>query len=674
LWSIYEGLSEGNESPLQPLSIQYGDFVHWQQEWLASENCQKELQFWTRQLAAPVPVLNFPTDHPPRNRPASKGAMETLLMPDELIRSLKSFSQSQEVTMFMLTLAAFGALLQKYAEQDDFVVGSPVANRKAETEPLIGPFSGPISLRFNLSGNPTLKELLVRVREMTLEALAHADLPFEVLHDKLEVRSIQGRNPLSQCYFFYQTAFLQPRTLPEVTITPLPDFALGTHFELQLGLLERREGLRAQLEYNSDLFEAATIKQVLSDFRLILETILKDPSATIGDLPISVTRRRLTDAEPGLPAETVAAIEDEVESKLSEIWKQVLGIKTVGPLQNYFELGGTSLLAVRLFAEVEKAFKVKLPLAVLFEAQTIAALAQVLREGGNVVWSPLVEIQPHGDRPPFFCIHGGGGNVLIYRDLSKRLGPDQPFYGLQSQGLDGTRGYLSRIEDMAALYVKEIRSVQPNGPYLLGGYCMGGTVAYEMAQQLTAVGEDVAVLALFDTLNWVKIPAGSFSTQLFHQTQRLVFHAGNFLLLNSKDKWKFFQEKWKVLRSRSSVWSGMLFGKMMTTRQGGKSESLILAEIWEMNDRAIVNYVPRSYPGVVTDFRPTKQYRKYGSNAHWEQLALGGERVVALPVYPAGMLLEPFVKDLARALESCINEVIRKYFSTGNHAKVTASR
>lgn len=658
LWSIYEGLSDGHKSPLSPLAIQYGDFVHWQQEWLASENCKKELQFWTKQLAAPVPVLNFPTDRPARNRPSSKGAMETLLLPEDLVRPLKSLSQSQEVTMFMLTLAAFGALLHRYAEQDDFVIGSPVANRKPETEPLIGPFSGPISLRFNLSGNPTLGELLVRVREMTLEALSHADLPFEVLHDKLEVRSVHGRNPLSQCYFFYQTAFLQPRNLPDVTVTPLPDFALGTHFELQLGLLERREGLRAQLEYNPDLFESATIKQVLVDFRQILGTMIENLDRHIDDLAIPVIRRQTAAAEVDSPVDATALLQDETEKQLAGIWEKVLGIKSIGPHQNYFELGGTSLLAVRLFTEVEKVFKVKIPLAVLFEAQTVAALARILREGVTSAWSSLVEIQPRGDRPPFFCMHGGGGNVLIYRDLSRHLGPEQPFYGLQSQGLDGARSYLNRIEEMASLYVKEIKMIQPRGPYFLGGYCMGGTVAYETAQQLTAAGEEVALLALFDTLNWVKIPAGSFVTRLFYQTQRLIFHAGNFLLLNFKDKVKFFREKTKVLRDRSSVWQGILFGKIMKKHNGEKPESLILAEIWEINDRAILNYVPRPYPGVVTDFRPMKQYLKYGSDSHWDDLAVGGQHVITLPVYPAGMLLEPFVKDLAKVLRRSIDEAI----------------
>src|SRR2546421_5044882 len=159
---------------------------------------------------------------------------------------------------------------------------------------------------------------------------------------------------------------------------------------------------------------------------------------------------------------------DNTTRQLARIWEELLGVPSIGFDENYFDLGGDSSLAVQMFAQIEKVFKVKLPLATLYEAPTIAQLAEILRgETAGSGWSPLVAIQPSGSRQPFFCFHGAGGNVLIYRGLAKYLGPDQPFYGLQSQGLDGTRAPLTKIEDMAALYVKEIRKAQPHGPYFL---------------------------------------------------------------------------------------------------------------------------------------------------------------------------------------------------------------
>jgi thioesterase domain-containing protein/acyl carrier protein len=345
---------------------------------------------------------------------------------------------------------------------------------------------------------------------------------------------------------------------------------------------------------------------------------------------------------------------DETERRLGRIWQQLLRIESVGFDQNYFDLGGDSSLAVQMFAEIEKTFKIKLPLATLYEAPTIEELGQLLR--GEIAasgWSPLVAIQPAGSRPPFFCMHGAGGTVLMYRDLSRHLGDDQPFYGLQSLGLDESCPPLTTVEEMAAVYIKEIRKVQPHGPYFLGGYCMGGTVAFEVAQQLRADGEAVALLALFDTMNWHKIPLNVW-TKSSHYSQRLFFHAASFASLGSTERSKFLREKIKVLR-KLPVWKGMP-PAAFDTSPANVSDSLLLGKIWRANDRASWNYVPKPYPGVVTDFRPRKQYRVFRkAGLKWDELAKGGVEVTVLPVYPAGMLVEPFVEHLATALRQSID-------------------
>lgn len=660
LWTIYEATSKGEAPALPPLTIQYGDFAHWQEEWLKSDAANEELEFWKKQLKPPLPVLNFPTDRPPKNRPASHGAMETLLLPEDLTRAMKELGQSESTTIFTVMLTGYTALLCRYAEQEEIIIGSPVANRKPETEGLIGPFASPITLRLNLAGDPTLKELLGRVRDVTLDALNHAELPFEVLLEHLDLRSVHGRNPLSQCYFFYQLAFLRPRELDRLTVTPLPDFGLGTHYELQMGLLDRREGLRAQLEYNPDLFDAATIRHVLEDYRKVLELMRDVPEGRIHELKVSRQAPPVRPSGPAIKEAEPRRAANPTERKLQAIWESLLGTSPIGLNENYFELGGTSILAVRLFAQIAREFQRKLPLSILFEAQTIAHLAEVLQtEGASPDWSPLVAIQPNGSRPPFFCMHGGGGNVLIYRELSRHLGIDQPFYGLQAQGLDGERPCLTTIEEMASLYVKEIRRVQPMGPYYLGGYCMGGTVAYEMAQQLKAQGDEVALLALFDTMNWCSIPPDNAWRKVRHIGQRIKFHGKNFLLLNAAEKKKFFDEKINVLRSRSKIWKGMIFGRLLAKESGNRSESLMLAEMWQINDRACIVYQAKPYEGVVTDFRPMRQYAKYRpAEGDWSHLARDYE-VLTLPVYPAGMLLEPFVKHLAEALQVTISRTIR---------------
>jgi acyl carrier protein len=167
--------------------------------------------------------------------------------------------------------------------------------------------------------------------------------------------------------------------------------------------------------------------------------------------------------------------QDELEVRLTWIWEKVLGVTPIGAGENFFALGGHSLIAVRLFSEIEKAFGKRLPLATLFQAPTIEQLAQVLRQQGwEPTWSSLVALRPQGSKPPFFCVHAVGGNVLEYHDLARHFAAEQPLYGLQSLGLDGKAAPLTSIEAMAAHYLQEIRHVQPTGPYHLGGRSFGG--------------------------------------------------------------------------------------------------------------------------------------------------------------------------------------------------------
>jgi thioesterase domain-containing protein len=288
-----------------------------------------------------------------------------------------------------------------------------------------------------------------------------------------------------------------------------------------------------------------------------------------------------------------------------------------------------------------------------------------------------VPIQPSGSRPPFFCFHGAGGNVLIYRKLSQYLGSDQPFYGLQSQGLDGHSAIPETIEEMAALYVKEIRAVQPHGPYLLGGYCLGGSIAYEAAQQIRAAGEEVALLAFFDTLNWHKVRLSNWS-KLSLYLQRLIFHASVLLKLDAEGKRKFLGEKVREVQSRASVWREMLLTKLRRGRSAGAvSNSMVLGRVWICNHHASQRYVPLPYSGEVTEFRPARQYQVLNKpDLNWESLALKGQKVVFIPTYPAMMLVEPFVKDLAIALTASIDCVICRQASgwAGEETPADAAR
>jgi thioesterase domain-containing protein len=196
----------------------------------------------------------------------------------------------------------------------------------------------------------------------------------------------------------------------------------------------------------------------------------------------------------------LTAPRDIFELQLSQIWKEVLRREQIGVRDNFFDLGGHSLLAVRLMNNIERLVGEKVPLSILFQGATIEQLAATLRQRGEKIGEQsLVSIQPEGSRPPLFLVHSASGNAMSYVALARRLGREQPVYGLQSKGLDPDRKPTARVEDMASEYLEELFAVQSDGPYHLGGWSMGGVVAFEMARQLTTQGKSVAPLVIIDS-------------------------------------------------------------------------------------------------------------------------------------------------------------------------------
>jgi hypothetical protein len=223
--------------------------------------------------------------------------------------------------------------------------------------------------------------------------------------------------------------------------------------------------------------------------------------------------------------------------------------------------------------------------------------------------------------------------------------------------LDGEHAFLTRIEDMASQYVREIQALQPEGPYLLGGYCMGGTIAFEMAQQLQAQGQAIGLLVLLETYNWSNFKKPSFFGKTHYYMQKVDFHVRNLFIADSK--WTFLHEKVKVAKNRSKMWVGGMQAKIFQTVHQGNGYNESLAKLWQTNDQAAAAYRPSIYPGRITQFRPVKEYAWYqNSDMGWTNLAAKGVEDHVLPVFPAGMLVEPFVEKLAAELKACIARAV----------------
>ena len=343
---------------------------------------------------------------------------------------------------------------------------------------------------------------------------------------------------------------------------------------------------------------------------------------------------------------------EDVEAVLAEWWKELLGLSEVGLEDDFFDLGGQSLIVARLFSKIKKTYGVSLGLSVLFEARTIRQLATLIRSAKMPTysqptsWSPIVPIQPKGRRPPLYVISGLGGNVIKFSSMAFYLGEDQPVFGLLPRGLDGKESYLTRVEDLASYYVKAIRSMQPEGPYQLVGYSFGGAVAFEVAQQMVAQGAEVGLLGMFDTIEW----------QYMEEVERA---------LHSRDRLHIYKEQLQSELNQEDKLGGLM--KRVTSKCArliyrlytslGRSVPQGVGNIEDINAFAGSTYRPKLYPGPVTLFRSTMRQPLDGDDPFlgWERFVAGGIEVCPIHATHETILQEPAVKVLSERLRECLN-------------------
>jgi thioesterase domain-containing protein/acyl carrier protein len=416
--------------------------------------------------------------------------------------------------------------------------------------------------------------------------------------------------------------------------------------------------------FEDKILNSNELRQYLKD--KLPEYFLPSNFVLMEQLPLSpngkIDREALPEPEENrsVVEDGFVAASDELEIRLTKIWEQLLGVQPVGIRDNFFDLGGHSLLAVRLFTQIEKLFGKKLPLATLFEAPTVEQLAVLLRnEGWKPSWSSLVTLQARGSKRPFFCVHALGGNVLEYQPLAQFLGADQPFYGLQSFGLGKNQAPHSTIEKMAAHYIKEMQTVQAEGPYLIGGRSLGGTVAYEMACQLKAQNQEVMLLALLDTdpMGYHKLlPESSSDFHLFQRfIKRTKGHLSNLSSLSMGERIDYFKGKARYVpgKIKNKIWQAVyrLFAL------SGRDLPQVLQSVQEFNFMAVMNYVPKVYQGKVTLFWASEDLRgSYDVQEGWNFLATGGVEIHNIPGNHLDIVKEPYVQTLAEKLKFCIDK------------------
>lgn len=404
----------------------------------------------------------------------------------------------------------------------------------------------------------------------------------------------------------------------------------------------------------------------MNELRRFLQEKLPEymiPSAfvAIAHIPLTpngkVDRRALPipDQRPELEKAFVAPSKT-IEMELAQIWSEVLGIGKIGIHDNFFDLGGNSLLAVRLFTQIEKYFALKLPLATLFQSPTIEKLGKLLSQANptniSAGWSSLVTMQPGSSgKRPLFLIHALGGNVIGYQTLIRYLGKDQPVYGLQAKGLDGKQAPHTRVKDMASDYIQEIRTVQPQGPYVLGGFSSGGIVAFEIARQLEAQGESVDLLAMLDTYSpslYIKHPS---------PLRTIYVYLLSLLRLRSADRWNYFLAKVDWFRSLFTGKTSSKFDLWNEHSFDNDANPYNMALIEALKQATMADYLPQPYAGKITLFTTKEVLRwcQFKPCRGWSGMAKQGVEIHEVPGTHLGMLGEPGVQMLAEKLRFCLD-------------------
>ena len=408
------------------------------------------------------------------------------------------------------------------------------------------------------------------------------------------------------------------------------------------------------------------LKQTLPDYMMPSAIVLLET------LPLTVNGKVDRRALPDLaltPAESEtegAAPPDNLELQLLMLWEEILGVQPIQVHDNFFNLGGHSLMALRLFTAIEAQFGRSLPITALFQAPTVGQFAATLRDvGWSSPWSLLVPIQPRGSKPPFFCVAGGDGNVLFFGDLMRHFDSDQPFYGIQAQGIEGDQPILTQLKAMAAQNLRELRSLQPEGPYFLGGHSSGGLIALEMAQQLIAQGQQVGLLALLEP----SIP-GSVLFRL-PMLKRLNY-LRRFALLH---RWLYqFETKLRRLfkLDRREQFNfllqkaiGRLIPNPLTSNpppQPSQAQQLqkpaypSSEAIWAATTQAVARYLPQRYPHPITLFLCDDSLRDSAALGNWQALAGANLKIQRVPGKHATCMQEPYVAELAEQLQNCLEK------------------
>jgi thioesterase domain-containing protein len=538
--TIAAALIEGREPDLPDLPLQYGDYAMWLKEYEESGAMAEEERYWLQQLGG-MPYFEVPPDRP---RSAEKPEVRTCArdLPQDFDTCMAEAAKALDVSVFALSTAATSAALERFTGRGDVSFAIQVAGRNdVDLESLIGIFTNPIVLRFDIRSDASLKEHVLESRRVIEGALAHQSLPFDKLVQKLNPKRDPLRIPLVSVMFNMQRAFLKELDYGPFELRSVQSHSPGTLYDLSIAILGRNSGWRLVIDYNAKLFDEATAESFADMMLGMLEAATRAPERRIAEVPVPDRATAPAEAPVRAGGETAApekasAAGGEVKARLAGIWSELLAIPEEAVDGDFFDLGGFSVLALRMLAKAGDEFGTRPSLYEFLADPTLSGLASLLEKSApppgaqepSEVWS-LIELRPGEEAGPVLVTVN---QTFLYQSLARDMTSGCTVANLaipshEALKAEAARGFDAAMEEGAEM----VRAKYHGRPLLLCGLCVDGRAALRLAQALEARGESVATVAMIDS--WAPGAVNEFS------------------------RLRLWRDKWAVRMRRLSYFAGM---------------------------------------------------------------------------------------------------------------------
>ncbi|WP_216214823.1 condensation domain-containing protein [Amycolatopsis aidingensis] len=527
----------GNRVPeVEPSVAQYADFAVSEREWLETEDSREQLEFWRHTLAGAEP-LDLPTDRPRSAVSSVAGDTVRFDVTGEAIAGLDDLLADERVTPFMFLLAVHHLVLARATGQRDTVVGSPMANRRElMLRKAVGYFVNMVPLRVDSTGDRTFRDLLRRVRGVSLDAYENQDYPFAQLVARLGSGRHGRRSSLFETVLAFEYDSPDRDEWPGLQVEPVDTEVDTAKFDATFSVFWTGRGFEGEITFRTALFDRSTIESLAGDFGMIMARVVADPDMELAELPPGLARRSgrtgdqveirgTADHQPG----SGRSPRNAREEVLCGLFAEVLGVNGVGIDDGFFDLGGHSLLAGRLASRVRSVLGVELAIQWLFESPTVAGLAGRLDDGASDSLAALLPLRAEGNLTPVFFLPPIGGLSWCYARFLPYIPKGHPVYGLQATRFAGDADRPKSFGELAGTYLELIREVCPDGRCSLLGWSFGGVVAQEIAVLLEKSGGDVRNLVLLDAVPAVRktsVNSGDLSDELIEAIKESIRGSG----------------------------------------------------------------------------------------------------------------------------------------------------